>query len=131
MTGGNARRCVLVVEDDLNIRETLRLLLETEGYEVVTAENGAHALQVVGSGGRPCLILLDLFMPVMDGFEFLRRLRVHSDGSLAGLPVVLASAAPLDVLHSVSQSTSGYLRKPFDLTAILHVVGEHCGSESR
>lgn len=126
MNGDAPQRRVLVVEDDLNIRETLRLLLETEGYEVLTAENGAHALQMVDSGGRPCLILLDLFMPVMDGFEFLDRLRVHTNQKLAELPVVLASAAPLDVLNSVRQPTSGYLRKPFDIAGILRLVREFC-----
>ena len=61
---------VLLVEDDLDIRQSMRFLLELDGFKVVTAANGAQALSQLRRGLRPCVILLDLMMPIMDGFEF-------------------------------------------------------------
>src|SRR2546428_350964 len=66
---------VLVVDDDLAVRESMRSVLEGEGYAVTAAENGLEALQHLRNGLRPEVILLDLLMPVMDGWQFLRELR--------------------------------------------------------
>ena len=81
--------CVLVVEDDKDVREMLDLLLTTSGYETMTAENGAIALQKMRER-RPCVVLLDLMMPVMNGWRF--REQQLADPTLAPVPVVCVSA---------------------------------------
>lgn len=116
-------RPVLVVDDDPDIRETLRFVLEDAGYPVYTAENGREALEVLaGADPLPGLILLDLMMPVMSGDEMLRALKtVHA---LAGIPVtiVTASGAPMPPL------ASGLLKKPVDLDVLLRIVATSCGA---
>ncbi len=83
---------VLVVEDDEDIRETVAELLRAEGYSVATAGNGAEAIAYLRTNRKPCLMILDLMMPVMDGWAVLATLR--DDPELApALPVVVMSAA--------------------------------------
>ena len=86
-----APRTILIVDDDKDIRETLRELVEQEGFGALAAEHGEHALSVLrGAGELPCVILLDLMMPVMDGFAF--REAQLADPVLAGIPVVVMTA---------------------------------------
>jgi two-component system response regulator CpxR len=112
---------VLVVDDDPDIRETLRFVLEDAGYPVYCAENGREALEVLASVKKqPGLILLDLMMPVMSGEEMLKALKtVHA---LAEIPVtiVTASGSPMP------PQASGLLKKPLDLDALLRVVEKSC-----
>lgn len=116
-------RPVLVVDDDPDIRETLRFVLEDAGYVVYCAENGREALMILGQDAPlPGLILLDLMMPVMSGDEMLRALKsVHA---LAQIPVtiVTASGAPMPPL------ASGLLKKPVDLDVLLRLVERSCGA---
>ena len=110
----------MVVEDDYAIRETLRELLEEEGYRVTQASNGAEALARLRSMRAPRLILLDLMMPVMDGWEF--RSAIRRDEKLASIPVIVLSAD-----HGLDQKVSGlavqgYLSKPFELDDLLKEV---------
>jgi two-component system, OmpR family, response regulator CpxR len=118
-------RPVLVVDDDPDIRETLRFVLEDAGYPVYLAENGREALDLLASAKRPPgLILLDLMMPIMSGDEMLRALKsVHA---LAAIPVtiVTASGAPMP------REATGLLKKPVDLDALLRVVAKNCGTLS-
>lgn len=113
---------VMVVEDDYAIRETLTELLEEEGYRVTQASNGAEALaRLRDVEGPPRLILLDLMMPVMDGWEF--RHAIAEDPRLASIPVVVISAD-----HSLDRKVSsmrvqGWLSKPFELGQLLDAVG--------
>src|SRR5262245_34872901 len=81
---------VLIVDDDYDIRATLHEILSDEGYDVASSANGFEALQALRSGTAPCLILLDLMMPVMDGWQF--RAQQLSDPTLASIPVVVLSA---------------------------------------
>src|SRR5437762_2793351 len=85
-----AARTVMIVEDDLDIRDALTQILEFEGYHVVSAENGQQALTQLQHGEHPGLILLDLMMPVMDGWQF--RLEQQKDAKLSDIPVVIISA---------------------------------------
>jgi CheY-like chemotaxis protein len=116
-------RPVLVVDDDPDIRETLRFVLEDAGYQVYSAENGQEALDVLaGANPLPGLILLDLMMPIMSGDEMLKALKsVHA---LAEIPVtiVTASGAPMPPL------ASGLLKKPVDLDVLLRIVERSCGT---
>ncbi len=85
-----AKATVLVIDDDAPVREVLRRFLAQAGYDVNVAENGAAALQLVHSSAPPDVIVLDLMMPVMSGFEVLSALRVHPDWS--NIPVVVLTA---------------------------------------
>lgn len=110
---------VLVVEDEPDIRETLRDVLEMEGYRVRCAANGKEALDVL-SEMRPKLILLDLMMPVMSGYELLQRLRESAE--LSSIPVTVVSA----IADRVQIRDTLILRKPVDLDLLLHVVDQQC-----
>jgi CheY-like chemotaxis protein len=116
---------VLVVEDDVAIRETIQDVLELEGFDVHTAENGRVALNLLIAGDRPKLILLDLMMPVMNGWEFLEAMRERDDDEVGRAPiVVLSGAADLSELER-----AGYMvmRKPPGIDQLVEVVNAHCG----
>lgn len=81
---------ILLVEDNLDVLDVTRILLEAEGYAVATAVNGADALALLRGGLRPCLIVLDLSMPVMDGWEF--RDEQRADPELRAIPTIVYSA---------------------------------------
>jgi CheY-like chemotaxis protein len=112
---------VLVVEDDESIRELVDLVLSGAGYEVVTAQNGAVALQVVG-GVRPDLILLDMRMTVMDGWEFARRYRSSPEPHA---PIVVLTAARDAAERAAEIHANGYLGKPFGVDELLALVDDH------
>ena len=113
---------VLIVEDDLDTREMLGRFLELEGYNVETAENGKRALERLGSGVGACVILLDLMMPVMDGWQF--RQEQIRDAALADIPVIVVSAAGRDRLEKIQ--ANAYLSKPVDLDELLGCVTQFC-----
>ena len=107
---------VLVVDDDASIRELLSTVLEDDGYEVVPAANGEDALAVC-SRWRPDVIVLDLMMPVMDGWTFAKRLRERDD-----IPIVVLSAANDLERHAKSVSAIEVIGKPFDLDQLIPKV---------
>ena len=111
---------LLLVDDDLALRETVAEVLRDEGYEVVEAENGRVALNLLQSGVSPTLILLDLMMPVMDGSTFCRALR--AEPSIAALPVVVISANARAQEQALECGADEYLPKPFDIEALLRIV---------
>lgn len=111
---------LLVVDDDFGIRETLRDLLEIEGFHVDTAENGAEALRKIRHGFRPALVLLDLIMPVMGGREFLDM--ILSDPKISGIPVLIISATVDD---DNRHGAVGALKKPIDMDELLARIRHH------
>jgi CheY-like chemotaxis protein len=113
---------VLVVDDDADIRIALCELLEHEGYRTATAANGQEALRLLTSGERPCIILLDLMMPVMDGWQFLEQQR--KDPALATIPVVVVTAAGNRIGERLEGIT--ILEKPFKLADVLVSVERNC-----
>jgi CheY-like chemotaxis protein len=117
------RRGILIVEDDADIRETLQHLLESSGYTARAAGNGQEALEMIESLGHPCLILLDLMMPVMDGWAFLSALECNE--RLASVPIVIVSA--YTDRGVVSERAQQVLQKPVDIHALMEAVREHCG----
>ena len=114
-------KTILIVEDDLSIQDTLQMILEWEGYRVVTAENGQEALEVLKSE-LPCLILLDLSMPIMNGFEFLEAQR--SEDRIAAIPVLITSA---EAELAKFEKVAGILNKPIHIEDLLTFVKLHCG----
>lgn len=111
---------ILLVEDDVAIRETVSECLSSEGYRVDAAEHGADALARLAGGERPALVVLDLVMPVMNGAELVERVR--AEPRLAGLPMLLMTAAISSRGPSLP-AVDATLVKPFDLDELLSVVG--------
>lgn len=107
---------VLVVEDDIDLRESLEEVLEHEGFEVRTASCGVSALSALAEADRPDLLVLDLMLPGMDGFQLRRAMQ--ADPSLRHIPVIVATAVPQpNRMHDALQA-SAYLEKPFDLETL-------------
>lgn len=112
---------ILVVDDDYAIRDSLTELLEDEGYLVARAENGQEALDFLRHNGVPCLILLDLMMPVMDGYEFINQQR--GDPQLAGIPVVVITAAA-DGSRGIQARQ--VLPKPIRAETLMNTIKHYC-----
>jgi CheY-like chemotaxis protein len=113
---------VLVVDDDPDVRGFLATFLELEGFEVGTAENGAEALQQVGEQ-QPDVMILDLMMPVMDGWDCCRRLR--ADARTRSLPVIVVSASQDHDFRLWDVGANAFLSKPFDLADLIGCLQEH------
>ena len=113
-------REVLVVDDDIDCLEALRLLLEDEGYHVRIARHGQEALDYFHQGGRPAVVILDLLMPVMDGLEFLRRRR--EDPLLSSTPVIVLTATDA----RLGSRDEVVLRKPVDFPVLVDKIERAC-----
>jgi CheY-like chemotaxis protein len=125
MSAGSCGRRVLIVEDDSDLRNTLADVLEDGDYQALRAENGAVALAELRNTKRhPCLILLDMMMPVMDGRAF--RAAQQQDPSLRAIPVIVLSAHADASLEASQMAAQGFLRKPVDLGALMETVERFC-----
>jgi len=118
---------ILLVEDNDDLREMMAVALELNGYAVRTAANGREALVALQNGPRPSLILADLMMPVMNGWEL--RAALEADPKLAGIPTLFVSAVSADTDRALG--ATGYLPKPVDIDRLLDEVGDRCGGESQ
>lgn len=113
---------ILIIEDEADLRETLKDMLEISGFNVLTAENGREGLRLLEEQGKkPCLIFLDLMMPVMNGWEFLEKLKNANQH----VPVTVTSAAA-DVADVQQQYGCNILRKPLSMDRLVAVAQEHC-----
>lgn len=114
---------MLVIDDDRALREALEAALRVEGYGVVGAAEGQQALDRLRDGFDPCVIVLDLTMPVKDGWQF--RMEQVRDPTLARIPVILCSAT-----ETVAQKAAAlgllHLRKPVGFDELLALVGRYC-----
>ena len=110
----------MVVDDDADIREALCDILEDEGYATIAAGNGQVALEKLHGGRKPCMILLDLMMPVMDGWKF--REAQQRDPELAKIPVVVITAAG----KQASALSPRVLPKPLKVEEVLQAVADYC-----
>jgi urea transport system substrate-binding protein len=117
---------ILVVDDDTSIRSFVEMALDSEGYAVSTANNGAQALAVTGEV-QPDLILLDMRMPVMDGWTFARTYRQRA-GPHA--PIVVITAATDAGERAAEIQADGFLGKPFDLDDLLRLVSRYVARDS-
>ena len=113
---------VLIVEDDADLREMMAQLLTLEGFQAATVSNGREALAYLEDQDRPDVILLDLMMPVMDGWEFRRRQRADPDFSQ--VPVIVLSA--LDQGRAGGLDPAAFLKKPLDFDRLLQLVRSYC-----
>ena len=130
----NDCKAVLIVEDDVDLRHNLRQVLELEGYEVLEAENGRRALEILGAlppDRLPGCIILDVMMPVMNGVAFAEALvRDHAD-TWGRIPILVATARGgsnmgIDELPLPVEA----LPKPVDVDRLLQAVARHCGGPS-
>jgi len=120
-----ANRLVMIVEDDRDVRDSVREALEDHGYQTIGASQGKEALELLrSSAAKPCIILLDMMMPVMDGWAF--RKAQTADPAISSIPVIVLTA------HSSASDTArdmgavGFLRKPVTLQELLTAVKQEC-----
>jgi len=118
----NGRCPVLIVEDDNDLRDMMAQLLMLEGFQTAAVANGREALEYLNSGARPDVILLDLMMPIMDGWEFRRR--QQADPAVAHVPVIVLSA--LDAGRAMNVSANAFLKKPLDFDRLITLVRNYC-----
>ena len=117
---------VLVVEDQADVREMVELLLQLDGFSVCTAGDGLEALDCIASK-QPCLILLDVSMPRMDGITFGRLLRRHPDPHLARTPVILLTALINTIEAEEATQAVEVIPKPIVIERMVQAVERHCG----
>ena len=117
-----SHRTILVIEDDQLLAESLVELLEEDGYRVVSVPNGQNALNYLRHNPAPHLILLDLMMPVLDGFQF-RREQMR-DRALARIPVIVLSAMWRNE-HLCPMAVADWFGKPVDPSVLLRSIAKH------
>ena len=119
------RRIVLVIDDDEDLRESVCELLEEDGYRAISVSDGRTALDWLRAGDtKPQVILLDLMMPGMNGFQF--REEQVKDAEAATVPVVLTSAHAKLQHETAALGVAGYLEKPIDVQLLLDTVERFC-----
>lgn len=115
---------VLVIEDEPDLREVMVEILESEGYTVSAASHGAEGLAQLQNGSKPCVILLDLMMPVMDGWTFCRER--EKDPTLAAIPLLVVSAVRRQDPRNAQLRAVDHLAKPLDVRKLLAAVERYC-----
>jgi twitching motility two-component system response regulator PilH len=118
---------ILVVEDDADLRDAMVHLLKRAGYVAIGAANGYEALHRLRGRPVPCLILLDLMLPAMDGWQFRRR--QLEDPELARVPVIVCSAYGDEARTLASLHVEHYLEKPLDPGVLLDLIARRCARE--
>jgi CheY-like chemotaxis protein len=129
MTGtATHRHTVLLVEDDYDTRDVFAAIARSVGLEAVTTENGRAALELLRGGLRPCVIVLDIAMPEMDGYAF-RRAQL-TDPAIADIPVVVMTGGGWATETDARKlGLTVFLQKPVDPDALLRVFTDHCGAK--
>jgi CheY-like chemotaxis protein len=123
------QKAVLIVEDNDLAREALAAMLRREGYEVAEAANGREALVRLRAGPMPDLILLDMLMPILDGWLFLRRWRWEEPRP--PVPIVITTGTILTREWATDQGCQGFLRKPFDVEPLFAEIRRCLGDPGR
>jgi CheY-like chemotaxis protein len=116
----------MVVDDDPAVRVGISALLQSSGYQVMTASNGAEALELLRRGPPPSLVLVDLSMPVMDGETFCNACR--DDPALISIPRFIISAEPATAVKLTRHGAAGFLGKPLQADALLDAIEQLLGS---
>ncbi len=115
-------KTILIIEDDPDISFALSSLLEFEGYSVQTAENGFAALELLKTHGPPDLILLDMMMPVMNGWQFAAEFLARHDHLC---PIIVMTAAADAEQRAADINADGWIEKPFEMNALYAVIEKH------
>lgn len=110
---------ILIVDDEQDMRESLEEFFADEGYEVRTAEDGAVAMELLDGPELPCIVILDLMMPVLDGNEVIDRMRQSE--RLATVPIIVTTSDPSRAPRGIP-----LMKKPMDLRRLLSAVQQHC-----
>jgi CheY-like chemotaxis protein len=121
---------VLIVDDEASVRFLLRMVFETAGYDVIEAPHGRAALERIDEA-RPALVVTDLMMPVMDGWELIARLRTNP--ATAAIPIIAASAQLGIEAHSADSDTlaaDAILVKPFEPNELLETARTLCSTQA-
>lgn len=123
------KKRILLVDDEMDLVETLRFSLELEGYEVLTAYNGEEALHLARSH-QPDLILLDVMLPKMDGYKVCRLLKF--DARYKHIPILMLTAKTQEKDRIIGQETGAdeYITKPFEMEELMKKVREYLGKKS-
>ena len=124
MNNRSENQTILVIEDDFGIQDSIKLILESEGYKVSLANNGKEAMDQLKSTSLPCLILLDLMMPIMDGWTF--RSEQIKDPVLSKIPVIIMSADGQIQQKTDSVNATAFLKKPIHLDILLKTIKTYC-----
>lgn len=125
MTDPHCPKTVAIIEDDVGIRDSIAEVLKEEGYRVLAANHGRDALdQLNQQSGRPCVILLDLMMPVMDGWAFRAEQKLHP--SLGSVPVIIMTADANAKDKAQALGAQGHMNKPVDLDQLLAAIQQYC-----
>lgn len=113
---------ILIVEDDRDVREALSIILQLEGYEIALATNGKEALELLQDGSRPALVLTDIMMPVLTGWEFIEAMA--ADPKIAATPVIILSAAEKRPIPKNGKVVA-FLPKPADIGVLIDLIKKH------
>ena len=125
VVGGSPRKpVIMVVEDHEFAREAVAALLASMDYDVIEAANGRDALAMLGKDLRPDLILLDLMMPVMDGWEFMKRQRL--DWRLCTIPTIVVTGIPSHDPRCMEMPLVRFLPKPYTAEQLLAAIAAEC-----
>jgi CheY-like chemotaxis protein len=119
---------VLVVDDFDATREAIVSMLQTHGFTARGAASGPDALDMLQAGVRPCMVILDVRMPRMSGWETWERMKAHAD--IAKTPIVILSADPADHARASAAGIREFLRKPIDGSHLIDVVDRYCARRS-
>ncbi len=121
MSENSLRAKVLLVDDDDQILRSLKVYLELEKYQVTTAQSGKEALEKMKSE-KPEIVVLDIMMPEMDGFEVMERMK--KDSELSEIPVIMLTAKgqDVDVLKGYQMGAKSYMTKPFNLNELVENI---------
>jgi len=120
---------ILIVEDDLDIGESLKDALSMGGYTAIVAESGADALEHLRNGVTPSLILIDLMMPGMNGMELCQKIK--ESAVYKSFPVILVSASRDIALKAVATGADSWLTKPIDLAPLLELAEKYSPSATK
>ena len=116
-------KLILIVDDEYDIASTLELAFNMENYEVKLSTSGLEALEVLKIGPMPDIIISDIMMPIMNGYDFVQKVREIK--RFDHIPILLMSAGRVHKEKLESINYSGYIRKPFDLDEVLDLVHKH------
>ncbi len=117
-------KTILIVEDDKDIRQSVADALDVLGFQGIQAANGQEALDILSKDEQPSLILLDLMMPVMNGWQF--RIHQQADPRISDIPVVVFSADGSVQQKGDAMGAAGFLKKPIDLDALEKIAHRYC-----